>query len=162
MNLLSTLTSLDIFGGGPGSGCRGDNCGRKKGPSERAQRAKASYSPSTLAKQIVAAEMQIKVARTVHGVSTDDSQPFDVLKAKAGVEVKTIVEGLNDKITMHKSSLRRKLEEAKDLGLKRTYTVAIDKRNGKEEIYYKKGLGSFRLVSMTRVSSWDELAKVIK
>lgn len=151
-----------IQGGGEGSGCHGPNCGRKKGLSERAQRAKASYNPSTLAKQIVAAEMQIKVAKTVHGVSTDDSQPFDVLKAKSGIEVKTIVDGINDKITMHKSSLARKLAEAKDLGLKRTYTVAIDKRNGKEEIYYKKGLGSFRLPSMTRVSSWDDLSKVIK
>jgi len=46
--------------------------------------------------------------------------------------------------------------------MKKVYTVAVDVRNGKEDIYYQKGVGSFRLGTMIPVKSFSDLKKVIK
>ena len=132
----------------------------------RSERAKETYVRQTSARWHVAAMSEQLVAKAVGGHSTGMTDhkwnPFDVIKGKVGVEVKTLLPGAkNDKITMHPKSRRRKLEEAEKMGFKKAYTVAIDLRADKAVVYIKKGLGSFRLGSMTNVGSFKGLRQYI-
>jgi len=129
------------------------------GFSERAQRAIKTYKPATKAKQDLGDEMQKKVAEAMGGSPTADNLPFDVVKGKVGVEVKTLVDAGNDKITMHPESLERKIKFAKSNKLSKTYTVAVDAREHPPVIYFRQGLGSFRINSMNKVSSWSVLSE---
>ena len=89
-----------------------------------------------------------------------------------GIEIKTLMDNKNDKITMHPKSRRRKeewLKKEKACGL---HTVVLDDRDTFEDgknkeqysghrIYYAKGVGAFRIKGMQTVASFDELRKVI-
>jgi len=79
---------------------------------------------------------------------TAGNAPFDVTVGNHVIEVKTIVHGVNDKITMHPESLARKVAFAEKNGVL-PHTVVVDNRTSK--IYYKEGVGSFRLSSMREV-----------
>lgn len=81
--------------------------------------------------------------RTVKGA------PFDVTVGNHVIEVKTIVQGVNDKITMHPSSLARKVAFARKNHVE-SHTIVKDDRTG--QVFYKEGVGSFRLSSMREVS----------
>lgn len=125
---------------------------------DRVARAKATHIPSTRAVQKKAAASEQTVARVLRGKSTDDHEPMDVVirdaERIAGIEVKTIVAGKNDKLTMHPSSLARKKEWVaahKASG----HTVAIDLRGKSPRYFYRSGFGSFRLSSMQPVSLKD-------
>ena len=146
--------------GGPGSG-NFDHAGRPGqvgGSSDsmsRAERAKASHVPATRAAQRMAFRSEQAVAKAIGGEDTDDQLPMDVIiKAGSrtiGVEVKTILRGKHDKITMHVDSLARKhewLRKNRATG----HTVAIDRRGTAVTYYYARGFGSFRLTSMQKVS----------
>jgi hypothetical protein len=88
---------------------------------------------------------EAKLAVLIGGKRTADNEPFDILFGKNMIEVKTIVRGKNDKITVHPESLRRKMEEIKaKKGI--AHTVVFDERNNK--VYYNEGVGSFRLGAM--------------
>ena len=126
------------------------------------QRALSSYKPSTRAKQKIAYQMQKLVAAALGGQEIPDHQPFDVQVGRIYLEVKALIDQKNDKLTMHPESLERKLNYAKVNGIKKVYTVAIDKRGGKQDFYYRKGLGSFRLGKMERLTSHQELKRVIR
>ena len=82
---------------------------------------------------------------------TRDNSAFDLRNDEVGIEIKTLVGGKNEKITMSKTALARKLAEQQAEGLK-AYTVVVDRRargmEGKATYYYREGLGSFRLSSM--------------
>jgi hypothetical protein len=125
---------------------------------EKVAKAKASYNPMNKEKKRIATENEVKVANITGGRHTLDSDAFDVVLPKSVVEVKTIVAGKNDKITMHPESIRRKQTLAKQMKMK-GHTVVFDNRNGK--IYYKKGFGSFRLGNMQEVSSLNELGRLL-
>jgi hypothetical protein len=81
-----------------------------------------------------------------------------------GIEVKTLVNGKNEKITMSKDALGRKLAEQRADGIK-AYTVVVDRRagglSGRATYYYREGLGSFRLGSMTK-TTLGELRGIIR
>lgn len=159
MNLVSTL---DLYGGGPGSGCHGDNCGRKpKGTSDRAHRAKSTHIPATRKVHKAALANQTRLAKHIEGQEIADNKPFDVVYKDIGIEVKTLINQTNSKLTMHPSSLARKLREAKQTKLRKVFTVAFDKRPGKNDIYVREGLGSFRLGAMIKVKDMDELKRII-
>jgi DNA-binding Lrp family transcriptional regulator len=68
------------------------------------------------------------------------------------------VNGKNEKITMSKTALGRKIAEQRADGIK-AYTVVVDRRTGgltgKATYYVKEGLGSFRLGSMEKISLSD-------
>lgn len=128
---------------------------------DKSERAKASYVMVTKEKYQKAMRNEQRVAAVVGGRSIPDNEPFDVEKGKLAFEVKTIIEGKNDKITMHPESLARKVKEARKRGLE-TFTVAIDERGGKRQVYFKEGLGAFRLGSMEKLSSISDLKKRIK
>lgn len=160
MKLLATLA---IYAGGQGSGCNPHKgrCGR---PSSRATRAKTSHVPATAEKQRKAEANEGVLAQKINGKTTGDNKPFDVMTVirgkKIGIEVKTIEEGKNDKITMHPASKVRKERAGRKLdGI---YTVVFDNRNGKNDIYMKQGVGSFRLGSMQKVPSIDAVLDNLK
>lgn len=147
-----------------GSGCNPakGHCGRPKTKDEdRANRAKTSHKPSFRYKTERTARNEAKLAKTLGAKQVGGQAPFDVvhMRYRMGIEVKTLVEARNDKLTIHPASLARKLKEAKQEGIKTTVVVAFDDRPGKGQIYYKIGLGSFRLTSMTKVKNLNDLKK---
>ena len=126
----------------------------------RALRAKHSHIPHTKAKKAVANKHERKVASLVKGKDIPGNEPFDVIRGKHALEVKTIQEGKNPKITMHPESLARKVSYAKKHGLE-SHTVVIDLRGSSPVYYHKKGVGSFRLTTMTKVGA-QQLESLIK
>jgi hypothetical protein len=153
----------NIHGGGPGSG-RHKETEHEKPLSDRAQRALATYVPQTKGKSLIAKLNETLVAKYVKGQWLADHEPFDVLMKNAGIEIKTIFPGAkNDKVTMHQDSLARKIQDMKDKGFKKAWTVAIDMRDMKKmDVYVKPSLGSFRLGSMQKIESIKDLGKYIK
>jgi hypothetical protein len=160
---------LLVKAGGPGSGRH--PYGRHSQESKsRSERALASYNPSNRAKQIQAVNNERALAQALGGAThIGDNQPFDVIVAKARVafEVKTMVSGRTNKITMHPSSRERKEKAWKTMKLKSVYTVIFDDRNKK--IYYGEGVKSFRLKlrsgeqnpSLTEVKDLKDLRKLV-
>jgi len=124
----------------------------------RAKRALASHKPMSAAKNAIAMQSERVVARSVGGRQLPDNEPMDVIvrrrKTLHGIEVKTIIDGQNDKITMHKDSRERKLKWARETGGS-LHTVAVKG----DRVWYKPGVGSFRLGTMTEVRTFDELAE---
>lgn len=130
-----------------------------EGKSERVERARRSYKPATKQAQAVANRREQDMAKAIGGKRTADNAPFDVIVGQHAIEVKTIVSGENPKITMHPESLDRKNREAKNLKLT-PHTVVFHEKTGK--IYYRAGLGSFRLSSMTEYASLAEVKAVLR
>jgi|SRR5579859_748946 len=157
---MTLLKILELYGGGPGSGCQGDNCGRPSvgGLSDRARRALETYVPVTAAKYALAKRNERSVAKVLNGVTTADNSPFDVLiDGKIGVEVKTIIEGRHDKVTIHPESMQEKKDEVKRLKLKSVYTVVADHRGLLQKWYVREGLGSFRLGTLKLMNKISDL-----
>lgn len=150
-----------MMAGGPGSGCRGDDCGRKRKDRGRVKRAKAGYVPATLEVIRKALGTEKEVAKAIGGKQIGDHQPFDVAKGKVVVEVKTKLVGKKNEITMHPQSLRDKQSMIKKKGLT-AFTVCIDKREGRNVVYWREGVGSFKLKFMNTVGNINDLKRVIK
>ncbi len=162
---ITIQAAIELYGGGPGSGCKGENCGRPPGKDEAKQeRARASFVPVTTEKILGSAANVRQIADVIGGKATPDNHPFDVLKGKVGIEVKTIYDtAKKDKVTVHRESRLRKEEYAKRSGLKSMYVVAVDQRKGKENVYYAKVPGwSFRLRNMEPVGSISNLKGKLK
>jgi SPP1 gp7 family putative phage head morphogenesis protein len=148
--------------GGPGSAT-----GKAK-MSARAQRAIASHKPSTAAKQRHAESNETDVKSMVGGDTTGDNEAMDVVTkiagTKHGVEVKTLLDNSNDKITMHPPSRRRKEAWAKS-NRAVVHTVVLDDRKGRansgHRLYYKRGVGAFRLKGMTKVKNAAHLKQLM-
>lgn len=122
------------------------------GAGGRVARARRTHKPSTAKKQRLGEAEQGRLAGLIGGRNTDDNAPFDVIvRGKHGVEVKTVMDNNNDKITVHPKSRRRKERRAKEMGYQ-VHTVAIDVRGDKRSYYHKQGVGAFRLSSMDKVS----------
>lgn len=119
--------------------------------SEKVAKAKESHLPATRAVQKIATENQTLAALKVGGIETVDNAPFDIIRGKDYIELKTIVRASNDKITMHPESLARKLKSIENVNGARAHTLVIDERTGK--VYYSIGLGSFRLSTMTEIGT---------
>lgn len=128
------------------------------GSSDKQSRAVASHKPSTKAKQDLATQGERMVAKAIGGTCTKDNEPFDVVmvrgKKKYAIEVKTLVDNKNDKITMHPESLERKLKWAR-ANKAVPYTVVVDMRSGTHQVYARFGVGSFRLAGLTKVKLND-------
>ena len=141
----------------------GNTCAREEGGGgveggkdlARVERAKQSKNLMTKEKKRIATKNEIALAKAIKGMQTPDNKPFDVLTGSHAIEVKTIMPGAkNDKITMHPESLDRKEKFAKKNRVV-PHTVAIDQRDG--TVYYKKGLGSFRLANMEKLNSLEDV-----
>lgn len=157
--------SIDIFAGGPGSGCnpRKGSCGRPKTKdAEKSKKAKESHKPSSWAHTLLSDQNQNELAKVIKAQPTTHLAAFDIIDKKRGlgIEVKTLITQKNDKLTQHPASWRRKVLEAKKLGLKNIVTVAFDDRPGKNsQVYYRLGVGSFDLHTMTPVDDLRHLAR---
>jgi len=127
----------------------------------KAKRALDSHVPMSKEKERIATQSEEVVARALKGKRTGDNHPMDVIltanKRRHGIEVKTIIDGKHNKITMHKESLARKLNWAKK-NRAQTHTVVVKGQH----VYYRKGLGSFRLETMQELDSFDDLARAVR
>lgn len=140
---------------------------RAHGRTQRAHRARATFKPSTKAKQRVARAGErnvIQALRARQRRGTGGTHAVDVMLRRRGhlhgVEVKTLVDNKNNKITMHKSSLARKKTWAR-ANHARLHTVVVDRRTRAPKMYYRKGVGSFRLSSLRAVSSAAHLRRLM-
>lgn len=134
--------------GSPEGGQFGSGGGGSGSARERAIR---THKPSTKKKQRLGEGEQRRISAFLGGVNDEDNGPFDVIVARNGIEVKTVMDNDNDKITVHPESRKRKEEAAKTQRL-RIHTVVVDVRGGRRQYYYRSGVGSFRLSAMERVS----------
>jgi len=157
-------------GGGVGSGSISGGTA-----TTRRQRSLNTYKPSTKAKQDHAEAAEKELARKLKGKKSGDNKEVDVTvrigRVDHGIELKTMLDNGNDKITMHPESRRRKEKWGRKRG-RRLHTVVIDDRDvfdgGKNKdqysghrLYYKGGVGAFRLGKMRKVKSFAELRRIL-
>lgn len=153
-----------------GSGDGGSD--KDKTRNERSKRALAAHTPFTKEKETWATGNERLVVSMVKGQGTDNNRPVDVVvkvdgKVK-GIEVKTMLENKSNQITMRSEAQERKLAWARSNHAS-LHTVVIDDRKafGKAElhsghqIYYKRGVGSFRLDAMTKVQNAAHLTRLL-
>ena len=120
--------------------------------SARQATARRSKSLTRKRAQRFAERQEDVVARAVGGHVAGSQAPVDVKFIDArgrihGIEVKTLLRQSNDKITMRRDALTRKLEWARAT-CALLHTVAIDFRQPCAAVYYRPGVGSFRLTAM--------------
>lgn len=117
-------------------------------------KATSSHKPSTKAKQDLATDAEKKIIKMLGGKGTGDNKPVDVVLERDGrvygIEVKSISDNGNNKITMHKESLERKVKWGRSNHAS-LHTVVVDSRSG--TVLYRKGVGSFRIHTMTVVNN---------
>lgn len=150
-------------------------CIRSSSTKARVARALATHKPATIEKQHAARTSEDRVAKMVGGKANGDHEPTDVTVKLGGrthgVEVKTFFDNSRDAITMHPESLSRKVSYARREGVK-LHTVVIDARNtfaqgrfsgqySGHEVYYRSGVGSYRLGAMVRVRDASHLKALI-
>ncbi len=118
----------------------------------KAEIAKAAHAGGSLHEQQMAEQTEMELSHALGMPRSSDNKPFDLQSKTVGIEVKTVVSGKNDKITMSKDAVAKKHAEVASAKLKRTYTVVVDKRSpDSHKFYVRAGFGSFRLGSMTEV-----------
>jgi len=120
------------------------------GGQSKSELARASYKPATKENQAKAEASEASLAKALGASRTPDNSPFDLLKGKNAIEIKTIISG-HPKITMHGESLARKVAFAKDNKVA-VHTVVVDKRGDPTKYFYAARLGSLNLNSMQSVS----------
>jgi hypothetical protein len=163
----STASASAIQGGGKGSGCHGDRCGRpgegkKTGSTNgltKAEIAKINYKPANKEHQRIADKMEIAMSSAIGLSRTPNNSAFDLQSSKIGVEVKTLIDQKNGKISMNHAAVQRKLKVARQNDL-RIYTLVVDARDKKDVKYLMKpGVGSFRINGMTEVDNLATLKR---
>lgn len=147
--------------------------------SEKSARAKAAHKLVDKDIQRYAEEHnEPAFAKAMGGVSFPNGEPVDVAipgadgRVAHGVELKTMVDNTNNKITMKRSAMERKAAwERKNKAP--VHTVVFDDQevfnaNGpgehdesKRVIYYRRGYGSFRVGTMHRCKDLAELKKLM-
>lgn len=143
----------------------------------KAAKAKRSHKPATAEKQRFAEANEPRIAKKIGGKALPDNEPEDILledgELEHGIELKTMVDNKNSKITMHPDSRKRKLKWQRQKKGRRLHTVVSDRRNvfmggvntsqfSGNELYYRRGVGSFTLNSMIPMKDAAELKKFIK
>ena len=127
---------------------------------KRARLARVSHVPCTADVQLQATINEHVIARMLQGDTTDQNDEVDVIVGQHGVEVKTLARGQRDKITVHPSSRRRKESWARKHKAM-LHTVAVDDRGDKRTLYYRSGVGAYRLHTMTVVRSASHLRQLV-
>jgi hypothetical protein len=106
---------------------------------------------NSLPVQDKAEESEASLSKALGADRTPDNSPFDLIKGKAGIEVKTLVSNTNSKITMSHDALARKADFMKANKVS-GHTVVVDKRGDPTKYFYAPRLGSFRITTMQPVS----------
>jgi len=136
------------------------------------------------AEHLHAESVKHRIAAMVGGVPEElakaegqkDKKPFDVrVNRRNGVhddvEVKSLLKGSKQELSVHDDALLRKVEHAQKTG-NRFHMVAVDERltyqggehaenHSGHDLYYKRGSGRYRLSQMHKVSSATELKRLI-
>lgn len=172
----------DLGGKGSGnyghSGRPGERGGSSEGsgPTEKVRNARSlralkAFIPIHAESQRYAEANEASVRKMVGGTRTEGNAPVDVEVIidgrKKGIEVKTMVNNTNDKITMRKAAVEKK-ESWGRRNHASVHTVVLDDR-GKlghkdysgHRLYYRRGSGSFRLGSMVKVESPAHLKELL-
>lgn len=143
----------------------------KASSSAKSERAKAAHKGGSLAAQRHGEANEPVVAAMFGGSVSGDNKAFDVTTSLGGhahgVEVKTMTENGNNKITMNRAAVARKNAWARS-NHARIHTVVVDDRRFLQThdaadrlIYYKRGVGSFRVSSMTLVHDSTHLKSLM-
>ena len=161
----------EVGGSEPGGGGNGGSAVNVPPGTTKSSLAKSSYKPSTAAKQQWAEANEQKLVAMIGGKQSGDNLPADVVVTMNGglhgVEVKTMLDNSNDKITMHPPSLARKVAwgEKNNATL---HTIVFDDRDkfgtkgySGHSLYYRRGVGSFRIQSMIKVTSKAQLRRLM-
>lgn len=162
-------------GGRPGEK-GGSGEGGEKVRNERSLRALKAFIPVTREGQQKAEATEHYVAKVAGGKVIEGTidprtgkafrnAPVDVVTTyggrKQGIEVKTLLNQTNDKLTVRKAAAEKKTFWARS-NHATVHIVAVDHRRGKSgQLYYRKGHGSFRLSSMTKVKGPSHLRKLL-
>lgn len=124
--------------------------------------AKLAHAGGDKHHQDIAEEVENHLAAALGMPKSPDNRPFDLQTKTVGVEVKTLVSNTNDKITMSKEAVARKNAEVKASGLKKTFTVVVDRRASTPKYFIRAGFGSFRIGSMTEVPDTNGLQSFMR
>ena len=129
--------------------------------SEKAARALNSANLTTREDHVIAEKTEKLLSKKLGIPQMPDNRPFDLENKKYGVEVKTIIKQTGSgKITMDKDALSKKYDRIAETKVK-PFTIVADKRQGTTKYYYKAGVGSFNISSMTPATIAG-LRKVLK
>jgi hypothetical protein len=147
-------------GTGDGGFKKGNTCGGEGGNkttakpmSDRAKRAKAAHKMVGKAEQQEADKVERALAKKLGGSSFENSEAVDVIvpdksgKVAHGIEHKYMFSNANGKITMNKYAQVRKIEWEKKN--KAPFHTVVETKNG--DMYYRRGVGSFRVAGMHKV-----------
>lgn len=129
--------------------------------SDRVTRAKDSCNPMNWKKRSLSRINERRIAKVLGGVVTHYFAAFDVSIKDIRVEVKTMVDGKHDKVTIHPFSRKEKEKEIKKGKLTKIFIVVIDNRDGKDDVYVRQGFGSFRLKNLEKLEKISDLRKSI-
>ena len=158
---------------------KGGAGGKKNHMSEKALRAQGSAKRVDKEIQRYAEEHNEPLfAQAIGGLSFKDNEPVDIVvgdasgRVRHGVELKTMVDNGNNKITMKQSAMQRKAKWERS-NRATFHTVVFDdtqvynaKGQGqhdvsKRRIFYRRGFGSFRVGTMHEVKSMKELKQLM-
>lgn len=100
-----------------------------------------------------------------------DNKPFDAEKQGHAVEIKSLLKGSKQSISVHEDALLRKVKHAEETG-RVFHTVAVDERATYQggshsenysghRMYYKRGCGRYSLSQMQPVKSAAELKRLM-
>ncbi len=127
--------------------------------SERVQRAIDSQIRTGTREQQIADYSEAVLSKALGIPGTADNSAFDLRDDDRAIEVKTLLTQKNDKVTMKKDALARKLAEQRADELK-GWTVVADRRSPSgyadkippATYYVREGFGSFHLGTMQKVT----------
>lgn len=111
--------------------------GKNKKDSEKVRRAKETYVPIKASERLILEANERMVAGIVGGQHFGDNKPFDVMKGKYGIEVKThFPDRKHEKVNMKGRAKELKDQAFKKMKLKGMYIVIV--HEGKNKIYVHK------------------------
>lgn len=139
---------------------------------ERVRRAREAYKPAEKAKQDRGEANETLIARMIRGQALDNNEAMDVITQlggkRHGAEVKTFIDNANDKITVKKEPLARKLQWARS-NRATLHTIIVDDRDvfakhlfSGNKYYYARGSGSFRRSTMIPVKDAKDLQALMQ
>ena len=142
-------------------------------PLSKKEIAQLSHRGGSKYEQDIAEQAEIDLSKHLGMTKSPDNRPFDLTEPGIGIEVKCFISNSNSKITMKKPAVQRKIDAVKELKLKRTYTVVVDRRTydeagkitgvaGPEKYYVRDGYGGFRLNTMKEVTIPELKAYIAK
>ncbi len=152
---------------------------RPKGGEATAEKSKFVGEVVGKREHVYAEKREKEIARHLGGKQLKDNEPLDVRVPKAGdggghhaVEVKSLLKGKKQAITVHDDALLRKVKYQADHPDSTFHTVVLDHRHKYDrgahkehhsghDLYYKRGSGHYALSAMHKVDSHEDLKRLL-